>query len=37
LYHFGKNDEKASGNIARAIERDPFNPLYQEECGVLLI
>jgi len=37
LYHFVKNDEKASENIALAVEKDPFNLLYQEACQILLM
>ncbi|MDR1087350.1 MAG: hypothetical protein LBL16_03855 [Endomicrobium sp.] len=36
LYHFEKSNEKASKNIMLAIEKDPFNPLYQEACKTML-
>jgi tetratricopeptide (TPR) repeat protein len=37
LYHFVKNDEKSSENIVLAVEKDPFNLLYQEACQILLM
>ncbi|MDR1245138.1 MAG: O-antigen ligase family protein [Endomicrobium sp.] len=37
LYHFVKNDEKASENIVLAVEKDPFNLLYQEAYQILLM
>jgi O-antigen ligase len=37
LYHFAKNNKKASENIALAIEKDPFNLLYQDACETFLM
>jgi O-antigen ligase len=37
LYHFEKSKERASHNIMLAIEKDPFNPLYQEACETILM
>jgi hypothetical protein len=37
LYHLAKNNKKASDNIALAIEKDPFNLLYQDSCEILLM
>ncbi|MDR2457863.1 MAG: O-antigen ligase family protein [Clostridiales Family XIII bacterium] len=37
LYHFAKNNKKASENIILAIEKDPFNLLYQDACEILLM
>jgi tetratricopeptide (TPR) repeat protein len=37
LYHFVENNEKVSENIALAVEKDPFNLLYQEACKILLM